>query len=247
MKFASLLRAVIPQSVLEVRRIYLTTRPLHERTCPLCGFQGKFGVKGRPPRLDARCMRCGSLERHRLFWLWFRGDSSLLPEPILHFAPEPILVDRFRQIYRQYRTADLYENADLKLDIEDIRLESGSINTVICNHVLEHVDDGAALSEIYRVLSNGGVMVCSVPIIEGWDVTYENDEATSPRDRELHFGQNDHIRYYGRDFRDRLQKAGFAKIDEITAEGPDVIQYGLVRGEKLFVCRKLASSVEGEE
>lgn len=38
-----------------------------QRECTLCGFHGYFKWFGMPPRFDARCPSCGSLERHRLF------------------------------------------------------------------------------------------------------------------------------------------------------------------------------------
>ena len=52
-----------------------------------------------------------------------------------------------------------------------------------------------------------------------------------------HYGQSDHVRYYGADVRDRIRAAGF-KLDEFTAEGEDVLTYGLARGEKVFVATK---------
>lgn len=213
-------------------------RPRYPRTCPICGYQGYFAPVGRPPRLDAKCRRCGSKERHRLFWLWFAGQKDKLAEPILHFAPEVTLADRLRTMYADYRTADLHKDADLKLDIENIDLPTGSVNTIICNHVLEHVADRAALKELARVLSPNGQLICSVPIVEGWEKTYENDAVTTREERVQHFGQKGHARYYGRDFRDRLRDAGFAHIEEITAEGPAVVEYGLWRGEKVFICSK---------
>ena len=77
-----------------------------------------------------------------------------------------------------------------------------------------------------------------VPIVEGWEETYENDSVSNDVERTLHFGQNDHVRYYGRDFRERNSEAGFI-VDEITAYGEEVIRFGLMRGEKVFVCHKL--------
>jgi len=144
------------------------------------------------------------------FGYTFLRNKSKLAEPILHFAPESILENEFRKIYADYRTADCYSRADLFLDIENIDLDSKTIKIVICNHVLEHVDDQKALSEIARVLTTDGILVCSVPLIEGWDRTYENADVKSAFERELHFGQHDHIRYYGRDFRDRLKKLVFS-------------------------------------
>jgi hypothetical protein len=52
-----------------------------------------------------------------------------------------------------------------------------------------------------------------------------------------HYGQSDHVRYYGADVRDRIRAAGF-KLSEFTAEGEDVLTYGLQRGEKVFVATK---------
>jgi hypothetical protein len=225
-------------SLRNLRNLARAIKPLHVRFCPLCGYDGYFRHAGRPPRLDALCPQCGSLERHRLFWLWFKGEKSKLDEPILHFGPEPILTAKFRTLYSEYATADLYNEADLNLNIEGIDLQSGSINTVICNHVLEHVSDSKALAEIYRVLSEKGRLIASIPIVEGWDHTYEDGSITNPLERELHFGQSDHVRYYGRDFRERLRSAGFTKVEEVTAGGQDAVKYGLLPGEKIFLCSK---------
>jgi SAM-dependent methyltransferase len=236
----------IPQAVLEYRqkrlkerRLLETLKPLYPRECPICGYKGYFNNFGRPPRLDALCPQCGSLERHRLFWKWYKDENEKLKDPILHFAAEPMLKDKFKQIYPEYKTADLFNEADLNLNIEKIDLDTGSVNTVICSHVFEHVDDLQALREIFRILSDSGRLVCMVPIIEGWEKTYENGSVDTQLEREVHFGQHDHVRYYGRDFRDKLRIASFNNVKEITAEGEDVVRYGLWRGEKIFVCSKL--------
>lgn len=238
MHLRQLVRPFVPEVLVDLRNLYIRTRPVKERLCPICNYEGYFENFGKPPRLDARCPKCKSLERHRLFWLWFKGQHFRLQEPILHFAPEPVFEENFRRLCKDYTTADLFSKADLRLDIEDMELESSSVRTVICNHVLEHVDDAKALTEIRRIMTNDGVLICSVPIIEGWEQTYENREVETAFDRELHFGQNDHIRYYGRDFRDRLKDAGFTKVAEHTAEGQAVVKYGLLRGEKFFICSK---------
>ena len=242
MHLKQIIKPFIPQPLLSLRqhlRDIRQLRPLTQRNCPVCGCEGKFEIWFGPTLIrDNTCPKCRSHPRHRLFWLWYRGDKEKLVEPILHFAPEAVLSKRFQEMYMGYKTADLFNPADLKLDIENIDLETGSYNTVICNHVLEHVDDYKALREIYRILSDSGRLICSVPLIEGWEKTYENDTVVTELERELHFDQNDHIRYYGRDFRDRLRAAGFCGIEEITAEGEDVVQYGLQRGEKFFICSK---------
>ena len=76
-----------------------------------------------------------------------------------------------------------------------------------------------------------------LPVIEGWARTYDTERASTPELRKRHFGQSDHLRLYGADVRDRIRAAGFA-LEEFTAEGEDVLTYGLQRGEKLFIARK---------
>ena len=216
------------------------SRPFLPRTCNICGYQGDFADAGRPVRVDALCPRCGSFERHRLFWLWYARTGRPLPAPVLHFAPEPVLRERLSaELPGQYRSADLFEEeADLKLDIEAIELPDASVGTVIANHVLEHVDDRKAFAELRRVLVPGGLLICAVPIIEGWPTTYEDPSITAPEEREIHFGQSDHVRYYGRDFRDRPLEAGFELVEEVVGSPQACIEFGLLRGEVFFVFRR---------
>ena len=243
------LRPLVPPALRAWRRreaekeaLLAAVRPAHPRHCPICDHRGLFTHFGRPPRIDAACTGCGSLERHRLFWLWFGADPARLPGPVLHFAPERVLERRLRPLLAGYRSADLFEPADLRLDIEATGLPDASIGSILCNHVLEHVDDRRAMAELHRILTPGGRLVCSVPIVEGWAHTYEDTALRSQAERSLHFGRFDHVRWYGRDFRDRLRAAGFARIDEITAEGPAVVAHALMPGEKLFVCHRAPAS-----
>ena len=160
---------------------------------------------------------------------------------MLHFAPEGCVADLLRKFASKYVSADLFKNdVNLKLNIEDIDLENASFDYIFCSHVLEHVDDKKALVELSRVLTQRGVLIAVVPMIDGCTTTYENEAITAERDREAHFGQYDHIRYYGADFSKRLSQAGFL-FEEHTAFGAEAVKYGLLMGEKLFVCRKVQS------
>ena len=108
---------------------------------------------------------------------------------------------------------------------------------VVMLDVIEHVDDAKALAELFRILRPGGFAVLTTPVIEGWDETYENPAITTRKGRILHFGQGDHTRFYGRDFRDRMIGAGF-QLEEYTAVEPFVSAHALERGGKLFIGRK---------
>jgi SAM-dependent methyltransferase len=158
---------------------------------------------------------------------------------VLHFAPEPCLRRIIQEASAYYRSADFAPAPDsLLLNIEKIDLPDHSVDVVIANHVLEHVDDLAALRELRRILSDRGRMIVSIPIIEGWATTYENPSIKSKVEREIHFGQADHLRFYGRDFRDRVLSAGFS-LEEFVADGPDAARYALTRGDAIFICTKV--------
>jgi len=238
----------IKQELLQITSAVKALKPFTRRNCNICGFTGYFKVFGKPLRTDACCPNCGSLERHRLFMLALQNENLRLKSDdemcVLHFAPEEILEKKFRNRWKRYETADLFTNADLKLDIERIDLPESYCDLIIVNHVLEHVDDYKASCELSRVLKDDGVLLCMVPIVEGWDHTYENSTIKSPNERWLHFGQGDHVRFYGRDFRKRIEAGGFKLFKEVTSEGDLVLKHGLLRGEKLFCFQKMKPVIE---
>ncbi|RWE94689.1 class I SAM-dependent methyltransferase [Mesorhizobium sp.] len=236
---ARLLRILPKVDIIQLAQIAQSLNGKFERTCPICKFRGYFKAYGSPPRLDARCPVCGSLERHRLLYLAIQSEFPLKHDGrLLHFAPERATTRFVRPAVAEYVTADISgHNVDHSINIEQIDLQDSSFDTIICSHVLEHVDDRSALSEMYRVLRPKGVLYLMTPVIDGWETTYEHQHARGAMERELHFGQGDHLRYYGRDLRDRILSAGFL-LDEYTAFGEACVTYGLWRGERIFVCRK---------
>jgi SAM-dependent methyltransferase len=215
-------------------------RRMPRRTCPNCGYHGIFVSVGRPPRWDARCLQCGSRERHRLTHLWITegGGNRLAGKRILHFAPEKITM-------RQMRGNKLYETADLlqpgvthKVDITRVALPDASYDVVMAHHVLEHIDDDRqAMRELFRLLKPCGIAVLSVPINTSRHDTYENAAIIDPAERVLHFSAPDHKRYYGLDFAERLASVGFTT--EIFRMPPDQeVRYGLLRDEWITIAHK---------
>jgi SAM-dependent methyltransferase len=210
------------------------------RDCPICDYRGSFTAFGMPPRIDAKCLNCGSLERHRLLMLMDMGLRMFRRHHVLlHFAPEPNVKSWVSRKVKRYETADLSAGRLVthRVNIEDIDLPRRSFDRIICNHVLEHVDDARALRELLRILRPGGKAILTTPVIEGWAVTYENPLIHSEPDRRLHFGQENHVRYFGSDIRDRIRAAGF-ELTEFTATEPDVHTHGLIRGETIFIATR---------
>ena len=206
-------------------------------TCNLCHYEGQFRSYGGDNRPRAKCPRCQSLERHRLLAL---AGIDFEGRDVLHFAPErPVSKFVCAAAPASYETSDIdpAKRCDRRFNIEAIDSADAAYDIILCSHVLEHVDDGKALAELNRVLRPGGLLVAMVPLVEGWLQTYEDASLVSHRDRFIHYGQGEHVRFFGADFRDRVRNAGFL-VDEFTASGPDSVKYALMRGEKVFLCAK---------
>lgn len=142
---------------------------------------------------------------------------------------------RFRALKNlDYTTADIDSPiADLNLDVTEMNIPDNQYDVLICNHVLEHVDNvDKAFSEIKRVLKPGGWAILMVPINPDVD-TFEDPSVTDPEERKRLFGQYDHVRQFGRDYADVLSKAGFkVTADRLYYELPDE------KREKMHLARK---------
>jgi SAM-dependent methyltransferase len=218
-------------------------RPRVRMSCPICGYAGTFLSFGDPPRARAMCPGCRSLERHRLLHLFLArpGAPSLDDKAILHIAPESHLSMRLRRNPR-YVTGDVSAaGVDRVVDVCAMPFADGEFDVVIANHVLEHVaDDGRALREIHRVLGPTGWAILMVPIVEARDTTHEDPALEDPAQRRLYFGQEDHVRLYGRDYLTRLAAAGF-RVETFTATPRQAVEHGLVPGEKVFAAHRAAA------
>ena len=229
----------------KIRRLVSHSRP-DGRYCPVCDTRaGEFASFGIVPRPDARCRNCGSLERHRFFWIWlerFTDFSECPPKRFLHIAPEAVFERKFRSILPDgcYWTADLYaDGVDERMDITDIKHPDQEFDYIFCSHVLEHVpDDRTAMRELHRVLSDKGAAILAVPI--STTRTFEDPTVTDPRDRLALYGQSDHVRRYGPDFTERLQGAGF-QVDEVSSAqilSEEERVRMAIGSQSFFVCRK---------
>lgn len=176
-------------------------------------------------RQDVICDFCRSAPRHRILAEWAEQNISILRDSeILCFAPELSMMLWFRKNNIRVKTADLFDRrADVRLDITSLDLPDDSVDIVFCNHVLEHVSDyNAALSELRRIIRREGMLIISFPIDNDSEHVREA-ESGHAQERIRLFGQNDHLRVFGRDSRKMLEDAGF-KTDTINvADMPENI------------------------
>lgn len=226
------------------RRISQFTNRGDNVECPICGskYRKFLGYGYQTVRKNALCPKCLSLERHRLVWLYLKEKTSFFEKPmkVLHIAPEQCFEERFKKLSNlDYVTADLESPlADYKCDVQNMPFHDNEFDIVICNHVLEHVDDDKrAMQEIFRVMKPEAFAILLVPMDFNLKKTYEDPTITSPKERAKHFRQYDHKRLYGIDFPDRLKEVGFIipKKNYLDEVKEDIhIRYALPANEFMY-------------
>ena len=187
-----------------------------------------------------------SLERHRLLWLYLNNETNFFSKTlkVLHVAPDQCFYNLFKNLKNiNYTTFDLNSPlADIKGDICNLPFKENSFDFILCNHVLEHInDDKKAMKELYRVLNKNGTAILQVPINQKSSKTFEDSSIVDKKERIEKFGQYDHIRLYGLDYFKKLESFGF-KVDPLKYSKEftesEIIKYGLIKDEIIPVCKK---------
>lgn len=219
--------------------------------CPACEHAVPAFAPGPGDRPGARCPACQALERHRFLCLLLRGMAPILASSraILDVAPQPQVRRLLKQLAPYaYVGLDLQPDlpVNVRADLTRLPFRESIFDVTVCYHVLEHVpDDGAGMRELARTLAPGGFALIQVPRRQG---KTEEDPSASVDERIRRFGQEDHVRYYGMDFEDRLLDAGlepmsFRPSDVVAAS--DLAQFALAPAETVWICRSAARHPTG--
>ena len=180
-------------------------------------------------------------------WLFLKNKTNFFSDNLkfLHIAPEYCFLKIFKKMKNlDYLSADLNSPwADIKMDVHNIQFDDNSFDVVICNHVLEHVDDSdKVMREFFRVMKPGGWGIFQVPIDYNNPNTIEDKSITDPRERERLYWQSDHLRLFGRDYGKRLASAGFnvTESNYINEIDPQLVErYALDKNEIIYFCQKI--------
>jgi SAM-dependent methyltransferase len=173
--------------------------------CNICGWSGE-SFAGVPHSESGHCPGCQSIARDRFLFYCFVHSTPRGRHRVLETSPR--LGEDYRQAMRRwfdYHASDFDQRAhraELNVDLQNMNLESDSLDVVLCPHVLEHVprpDD--AFAELHRVLAPGGRLFMQVPIEQGW--------TTPPTVPEFHGDHTPVFWHYGLDLTDRLRRHGF--------------------------------------
>lgn len=171
-----------------------------DRRCNVCG--GDTFMRGPNDRLSStgeppRCVECLSLERHRqLRLVYARFPREFLAGlEVLQMSPD-VGVD---PAWFACCEVSVFGGAN-SLDLERIDRPDARYDLVVCNHVLEHVeDDRQGFRELLRITRPEGFLQITVPT-----------PYTRERTKELGYpdeGAFGHWRAYGRDLVERFAEA----------------------------------------
>ena len=121
--------------------------------------------------------------------------------------------------------------------------KKNSFDFILCNHVLEHVEnDIKALKEIKRVLKKNAKGIVQVPFYHPIpENTIEDKSVVSKKERELLYGQSDHVRKYGYDYKKRLESTGLnvkVKKPNLFLTDSEMKKYCIMRSEDLYIISK---------
>ncbi len=241
--------------------IQILTHKGDKYICPFCNYNARdLFIVGRDSEVlkkkeiiggkkgPSGCYKCRSSERERLVYTYLKENLNISNsnsfENVLHIAPEPNLTSKLLKLdFKNYICGDLftdgysYKGHVQNMDVTSIPYPDHTFDLIICNHVLEHVpNDQVAMKEICRVLNSKGKAILQVPISKNSSQTFEDFKVNTPEQREIVFGQYDHVRIYGQDYVQRLENCGF-KVDRINISN-EYPQYGLDLDEDIFVCSR---------
>lgn len=191
--------------------------------CVFCKSAEKFQPFGRGfmERPFGLCKFCQSLDRHRFFKIVFDdhlGKDFGRNKSILHVAPETKVAEMFKEKTSSYVASVFPARNNLCKDeiVLDVTQPDESLfekfDIIFASHILEHIpDDKRALNMMKKMLKPSKESCLIVMIPQRFDQnTHENDpQVETDADRLKFYGQEDHVRYPGADYIDRIKEAGF--------------------------------------
>lgn len=229
--------------------------------CLFCGFRSKdlasLGIDSPAARKyktigmgvrPGMCWKCRAKDKEKLVYLYLRDVEKIFdghPLRLLHIAPENIIARRILPVSSiDYVCGDFFAKGYMyppyvqNMNVLELPCRDEEFDMVICNHVMEHIeDDRKAMRELYRVLKKGGKGIIQVPMSKEIEKTLEDSTVKTEKERLEKFGQKDHLRLYGTDYKERLEECGF-KVELIHFSDEIIDRYGLDKNEDLYICHK---------
>lgn len=212
--------------------------------CPVCETRLRKWVINANG-YDLICPKCASIQRKRLLWLYLIREFNITEKPLrmLDFSPSKGVRNKLENTLHDNYFPSCFgkKHEKYQFDITAIPQPDAFFDLIVCYHVLEHIkDDRKAIKELFRTIKPGGWLLAQIPFRPG--STLEEEWINTEELRKQHYGQADHVRFYGKeDFMHRLQSAGF-KVEAVEYarkfQEDEIRALGLNVKEVIFVCRK---------
>lgn len=196
----------------------------NQPVCNICGgseFVPGPGGRGGRNGINPACGQCYSLERHRII----RKIYSHIPIELLNTMTALQISDDVSIDDAWFLSVEksIYGKEN-SIDIQNIDRPDENYDIVVCNHVLEHVeDDKRAFKELLRIVKESGFLQITVPA-----------PLQKPKTIEYGYAKDDehgHWRFYGADFLDIFKPISLNSyvievygIDEVT-DAEDVVYF----------------------
>lgn len=217
--------------------------------CPFCQSNfDTFDSFGNPPRLNARCSKCGSLERDRFIYTFLKEKTDIFIKnsKIMQYSPTVCfynVLSKMNNVEYVSCGSELNDLIDKVIDLEDVDFSDDSFDAIINIHTLDKVkDDIKAMEELYRVVkpsSEGGFVLINVPLLR--EKTFEKKEYNTPELRRKYYHDESRYRIYGEDIVERLRSVGFI-VDRYDSEdifNSKLIELYGILPDCLFICKKV--------
>lgn len=210
------------------------------------GLFKKYHIIGGGRRENVICPVCNAMDRTRWQYYVLENFTDILKKRcnVLHIAPEQALSRVIKDNHEcDYYTGDIeLGRAQHRCDLTDIQFKDGFLDYIIANHVLEHIKEiGLALYEIKRVLKDDGKLIISFPVCMDIKTKEETFPALNEEERLREFGQKDHVRLFGYDYKEYIERYGFnaSVLSPLNVLDLEVIkEYGLIEDDVILICSK---------
>jgi len=201
-------------------------------------------IIGGGSRENCYCPACGSSDRERWLKLVLEKKTNIFTGTcrVLHIAPEASIEPLIRSNpLCDYYTGDYQAGKAMNIvDATNIQFKDCFFDYIIMNHVLEHIEnEKLCMEEIQRVLKTDGVLILSFPVCT--DMATDDDATVIDEDMRLkRYGQKDHVRLYGNDFKSRLERYGINVSIQTPSEwGANIAKvYGLIEDDIIILGKK---------
>lgn len=183
--------------------------------CPVCNDCFKIFLDKVDDHHEKKsiCPFCYSDKERRTDFFFIAQFSNYFKRnlKILDLSNSPALVDKsvFNEINIDFQKLDLIVQGK-DLNLYSLDYPDNDFDFIICNDVLDKIyNEKFFLKELNRIVKDDGIIMIQSDIDQEFDKTLET-EIIFTKERERLYGNKQRFRRYGKDYKQRFEKLGYA-------------------------------------